>query len=140
MASKRKLRVVKKRNGNGNHGGVVRSGVWSDLRDVDGRTQLGRLMRDTRADLVNALGGDPTPQEVLLIERVVFMAAKCALFEQAALTGKDGSPASDAYYLSWAANVRRTLQVLGLSRRARPVQTLQEYIAAHDRGEANDED
>jgi len=45
----------------------------------------------------------------------------------------------DGSYLSWSNSLRADLQALGLERRTRPVQSLQEYLADYDAKNTTDD-
>jgi hypothetical protein len=139
MPKKTPLRVVKKYvpgihevgapNGNSN---AVVHGCYADLssRNLDGRTKLARALRAVEGDLVSAVGGNPTPQETIIIQRVVYKLARCTMFEAASLNGQ-GKPA-DEHYLAWANSLRLDLVALGLQRREKQVMSLHAYLATKE--------
>ena len=75
--------------------------------------------------MVQALGNDPSPQELLLIRQVCIKSVRCKLFEiaLAQLNGKS-APSLEASYLQWSRELRHDLVALGLSRRQRDVTSL----------------
>jgi hypothetical protein len=107
----RTLAMVKKLPGSKKHGGreknanSLKTGVYADLshRNMDQRSRFAKALNRVEADLVSAIGGDPSPQEIILIQRVVYKTARCFLFEAAALSGQlEASSASDQYYIAWS--------------------------------------
>lgn len=135
MPIKTRLKVIKRKpvpNGQGapiGNGNALKSGVLADItRNIDGRSLMAKAMRAIEADLVGAIGGEPSPQEMMLIQRAKYKAIKCALFESASLNGEGNC--QDEKYLAWANSLRLDLQALGLARRMRKVTDLQSYIAA----------
>ena len=80
--------------------------------------------------MVSTIGGDPTPQESILIDRIVFKMLRCTLYEMATLQGKTNG-GSDHIYLAWANSLRLDLQSLGLSRKTKDVIDLSHYLKKH---------
>lgn len=140
MGDKTKLKLVKvkaKPNGPGAPLGSsngLKSGAFANLanieRNIDGRTPIGKALKAIEAELVTAVGSDPTPQEILLIQRIKFKTVRCALFEIATLTGQGIS--RDDTYLAWANSLRCDLQAIGLGRRANKIIDLGRYIAEQE--------
>ena len=64
--------------------------------NVDGRTRLGKLLRATRRDIVAALGGDLTPMQALLVDRVAEKHARCLMLAHAMLTATDTATAFES--------------------------------------------
>jgi hypothetical protein len=146
MPKKRLLEVMKHKpkargpgapKGNNN---ALKGGAFSGLTNLDQRCKLARSMRDAEHRFRTALGGDPSPQEQTIVNRIVFKIAKCSLYEAAALAGQTSS---DNQYLAWANSLRLDLQALGLERRAVKVMDLDEYLQANrddsDEGEKSSE-
>jgi hypothetical protein len=103
-------------------------GAFRSLINLDGRTQLARALQSLRAELVTALGGSPSTQELLLVDRCTYMAARIHAWEAATLNGTEAN-STDKDYLAWVNTLRLTLTSLGLQRRARPVESLRDYLA-----------
>ena len=105
--------------GNTRHGAQI-------LR-YDCRTREGRTIRAIEAARPDALGGNPSLQQVILIQRASVKALGCHPFERPWLDG--GAPESlwDEY-LRWSNSLPSDLQLLGLERRAEPVQSIQTYL------------
>jgi hypothetical protein len=104
---------------------------------LDGRTALYRVLREKEQELITALGGDPSPQEKLIIADTV----KTLLFIGTVdeyLMSLDGGiiragkmvPVVESR-TSLASHLRRNLEALGLQRRVR-TQSLQDILAAND--------
>lgn len=119
----------KKRGGQpGNHNAVKHSAY---VARHDGRTIPGRAQRQIEATLVSALGGTEavSPQEILIIQRVAVKAIRCALIENQILAHNGELPESlSQLYLAWSRSLREDLKALGLSRRAKPVPDIREYL------------
>ena len=96
------------------------------LSSLDGRTRLARTWQAVESELVSALGGDPTPQQRILIGRVCFKLLRCHLYEAAFLNGR-GKPQEEKY-LALANSLRLDLQALGLERREKRVVDLNAYL------------
>ena len=105
-----------------------KSGAFSDLfaRNLDKRTRVAKAIRTVRTELVAAMGENVSPQEQILIDRVVYKLLRCTLFEMSAINGDGGS--SDGHYLAWANSLRLDLKALGLDRRSAEVADLKSYL------------
>ncbi len=102
-------------------------GSYRKLSNLDGRTREGKIIKQIEAELATAMGA-PTPQEILLIQRVAVKALKCHLAERHFLGNNGNTVRLEKDYLSWTNSLRADLQLLGLQRRAKPVQDLQAYL------------
>ncbi len=98
-----------------------------NIKRIDGRTKEGKTIAAAKNALTTAIGGDPTPQESILIDRVVFKMLRCTLYEMATLQGSTNG-GSDHIYLAWANSLRLDLQALGLSRKTKSVVDLPTYL------------
>lgn len=130
------LQVLKKRTAAGSHRWRSRldSGAFSDItKHVDQRSLLAKSLRQMKDSLIQALGSDPSPQEEILINRIVYKAHRCVLFEIKTISeGRSEHTDTDSYYLSWSNSLRADLQTLGLQRRAKEIQeTLETYLTSH---------
>jgi len=101
-------------------------GAYRNLTALDGRTKEARLMAEVEAALVNSLGGDPSPQQILLIQRIAVKSLRCYLSEREFLRDRSQSRL-ETDYLSWANSLRADLQLLGMERRSRPIVNLHDY-------------
>lgn len=142
MSKRTTLKVIKRRppttaRGNSRFGNVnsMVSGVYADLsrRNVDQRSKLAKILRGIEGELVSAIGGDPSPQQKILIDRAVYKIARCTMFEAAHLTGQ--GEGADEHYLAWSNSLRLDLQALGLKRVPKAVQSLAEYLEQEDKHE-----
>ena len=102
-------------------------GAYRNLTALDGRTKEARLMAEVEAALVNSLGGDPSPQQIILIQRIAVKSLRCYLSEREFLRNRSQSRL-ETDYLSWANSLRADLQLLGMERRAKPVVDLTTYV------------
>jgi hypothetical protein len=82
---------------------------------VDGRSRWGRYLRALEAQLVEQLGGEPTPAQRLLINRAARLSLQLELMDRDALDN-DGAlgPGNERRYLAWHNSLARTLKLLGL--------------------------
>ena len=90
------------------------------LRNLDGRSEDGRLWRDVQRQLTEVGGGNPTPGQEILIATAADMAVRTAILGQQMLTADTDEAAAEAErrFGWWSERLRRTLQTLGLDRRA----------------------
>ena len=121
------------RAGNGQRGNTnnLRHGVFSrvQLKRLDRRTREGKTLIAARGALTSAMGGQPSPQQSMLIDRISFKMLRCALYEMATLAG-DTTAGTDHIYLAWANSLRLDLQALGMNRKNKPVINLHSYLDA----------
>jgi hypothetical protein len=104
----------------------------SSLAAVDGRTLVGRILKQVRSELVAHLGGDPSVAELLLIENAAMKSARVALLSQKLAEGGEIAPGADHHVLAWSNSLRLDLMALGLQRRVRDVTPrLSDIIKAH---------
>ena len=110
---------------------------------LDQRSAWARRLRDLIADSTNDLGGIEavSSAEKLLIRRCAMLALQAELMEQNFAKNEDGAAsvkALDAYQRT-TNTLRRTLELLGLRRRARDVTprtpTLREYLGRAEAAE-----
>jgi hypothetical protein len=108
-------------------------GAYASL--LDARTTEAQLIKEIQARLIDALGGNPSPQESLIIQRAVFKAVRCMLAEKEILA-REGSITLQNDYLKWSRELRLDLKTLGLGlRHQEKVLDLGEYLA--QKGEAS---
>lgn len=94
------------------------SGLWvspKTLTRLDRRTRLYKSMATVRHQLEQALGGDVSPQQSILIDRVAYLLYRVTTFETHMMNGK-ATVDTDSYYLAWVGTLSRTLSILGLKR------------------------
>ena len=87
---------------------------------------MAKAYRTTVNMLTAELGGSPSGQELLLIQRVSFKVLKIHLAELEMLAEKNET--LEGRYLAWANSLRLDLQALGLQRRAKNIMNLKAYI------------
>jgi hypothetical protein len=140
VMAKRKFQVVRRKTDKRQKraGNAMTHGAYSDIsaQNLDGRSKLVKTLRHISSYLTRELGGEPTTQETLIIERASFKAVKCILAEIAMLSNSRKSSGLESQYLAWSNSLRLDLQALGLERRMKTVQSLHEYITQK---ESNDE-
>ena len=108
---------------------ALQHGAYRSLRRVDGRSWEGKLIKQIELELCTALGGDPTPQQIILLKRISVKALKCHLAERRILNSNGADIRRlEADYLTWANSLRMDLSLLGLKRQAKPVQSLDSYL------------
>jgi hypothetical protein len=135
MPKKTFLRVLKKRPKNSGEGAPIgngnslKHGAFTQLRhrNLDQRSKLAKAIRSVEGELVTAIGGNPSPQEIILIQRACYKVMKCVLYEAASLNEEGKS--TDEVYLSWANSLRQDLVALGLARRQKDVTDLVKALA-----------
>ena len=100
------------------------------LRQIDGRSQLGRLWRNTERELTEAIGGDPTPGQAILIASAADMVVRTSLPSEQVMTTENPEVALEAERRAawWTERLRRTLVSLGLDRRGPRQPTLAESL------------
>ena len=81
---------------------AVKHGGYRQLRHLDKRSREFKILNEIEAALVGALGGDPSPQEILLVQRARVKAFRCAALEHEIIT-KGGNVAGTLSrdYLRW---------------------------------------
>ena len=89
------------------------------FKNLDGRLSITKHFRITKNTLIDALGGEISPQQEILIDRCVFLLFRVRTFEALLLQGE--GPKIDEYYLSWVNTLRRTLETLGLEKKAKDI-------------------
>jgi hypothetical protein len=97
------------------------------LAKVDGRTRLAKLMRNTRAELVAHVGGEPSATQRALIEQVVLLTARCCQADAKILAGADADYGKE--YLAWSNALRRALRDLGMMPTAARSPTIAELLS-----------
>jgi hypothetical protein len=118
--------MVNKRGGQPANRNALKHGGY--LQRVDGRTRMGKAQRQVEGALVMALGGDPSPQQVLILQRTAVKAIKCWVLEKQLLTRKRSAPTLENHYLRWSRELREDLKCLGLERRAKDAVDIKTWI------------
>lgn len=110
-------------------------GLWTSRKKfdgLDGRTRIAKAFRSVKKELTTALGGDVSPQQTILIDRVVFLLFRVQTYEATILAGGPESVAVSSFYLAWVGSLRRVLETLGLERKARDLDLDQLLKESHD--------
>ena len=126
----RRKKWRKKRGQLGNTN-ALQHGGYRDLsaEKLDQRTREAKALNQIEAELVTALGGDPSPQEVLIVKQAAVKAVRVALIGQHLLSANGNAPQSlTDDYLRWGRELREDLKTLGLERRQKSVMDLQTYL------------
>jgi len=103
--------------------------------DVDGRSKFSRRVSDLLAAHVSDLGGEDNISEAerSLVRRAVMLTVQLEMMEHRWASASEGeaSPKQLMAYQTTTNSLRRTLETLGLQRRAKDVTpTLSEYLRA----------
>ncbi len=100
------------------------------LAKLDGRTKEARLVRETRAALLEHVAGKPSATQAALIERAVQLTLRIAAMDRKfAETGAQTEHDSRCY-LAWSNSLRLLLRDLGLKGAASAPPSLAEHLAA----------
>lgn len=83
------------------------------LARPDKRTREGRLLTQMRRTLTAQLGGKPTPQQQMLIERCAMLQLRCAVLDKRIIDGTFTQYDSNTY-LAFSNSLRLSLTALGL--------------------------
>ena len=98
-----------------------------DHRRLDGRSTLAKALKQLRHELVSDLGENPSRAQQLIVDRVIFKAARLNFFEQGMLRGEVPDSAN-VPYIALANSLRLDLMALGLQRQERKYVSLQDYL------------
>ena len=102
------------------------------LTTIDRRTKAGRVLRQTRIDLTDMLGGYPTAAESLIIQAASIKAVRLYLMSEQILSGVDFSEGSDHHALAYLNSMRQDLTALGLERRVKDISPkLEDILREH---------
>jgi len=99
------------------------------LAKLDGRTQLAKLAKQRRNDLIQHVGGNPSPTQTILIEQAVMLAMRIDILDRKTLDGIDMNDGDDRRYLAWANSLARLMRQLGQKSSPRPTVSLAAHIA-----------
>ena len=100
------------------------------LLNVDGRTRLGKLMRDVRAALSEHVGGEPNAAQQLIIHQATIKTTRLILLEKRILSELGLEEGDTHQWLAWSNSLRRDLEALGIASKVRNEPRLAEYIEA----------
>jgi hypothetical protein len=103
--------------------------------DGDNRSAWARRMRDVIHAHLSDLGGEEavSQAEKSIIRRVATLTVELERMEAVFAEAGEALPDQLDLYQRTAGNLRRLLEAIGIGRRARPVQSLQEYLASKER-------
>ena len=104
------------------------------LPDVDHRSTWARRLRDLIALHTSDLGGEDniSQAEKSILRRASVMTVELERMEVTFAEAGEAQPAQLQLYQTTANSLRRLLESIGLQRRARPVETLEEYLASKE--------
>jgi hypothetical protein len=108
--------------------------LWSEFNvlRLDRRSRTGKMVLSLKEDLINELGHDPTPHEMLLIRRATEIYLKLLAYDvQFAKT--QGNPASMGYYVSLENSLRRLIKQLTPEKRAKKKIDIRELLLQRQR-------
>ncbi len=117
---------------------ALQHGGYRDLsaEKLDQRTREAKALNQIEGELVTALGGEPSPQEILIVKQAAVKAVRVALIGQHLLIANGSAPQSLLDdYLRWGRELRSDLLALGLERRQKSVQNLTDYLQESQKGE-----
>jgi hypothetical protein len=87
---------------------------------VDGRTREGKFLAAIRAELTEQVGGNPTPSERAIIDRVSWLRLHLTLLDEKVGAGGILSDHDVRHYLSYSNAVVRAMARLGAKGNAEP--------------------
>ena len=99
------------------------------LLNVDGRTRIGKLLRDVRAALFEHVGGSPNPAQQLIIHQATIKTTRLVLLERRVLSDHSMEEGDKHQWLAWSNSLRRDLESLGIAGKRSGPPDLQTYIA-----------
>ncbi len=106
----------------------MKHGCYQQIDRIDKRTTDGKLIASIEAALCDALG-DPSPQEILAIQRGAVIAWRCNKFEKRILAGNGDAPEShERAYMPWTRALMDILRTEGRESRAMSVMTENDNI------------
>jgi hypothetical protein len=105
------------------------------LPDVDHRSTWARRLRDLIGLHLSDLGGEDnvSQAEKSIVRRAAVMTVELERMEVAFAESGEAQPAQLQLYQTTANSLRRLLESVGLERRAKPVETLQDYLKSKER-------
>ena len=113
------------------HNRAYRLGPFSAVHGsavLDMRTREGRQVRHLIDALSEALGGDPSPQQQLIIRTVAIDAVKLEMLTPHVLADDNPSSERVKQYLRLSGSMTKKLVALGLERKAAAIPDLKSYI------------
>ena len=105
------------------------------IAKLDGRTREARRLKQIRAELVQHLGGSPSPTQKIMIDRSAILLLRLEIMDREALGGAVMSDHDQRAFLGWSNSLARMLRHLGLKGAAGKAPTLVDYLAKRDGAE-----
>jgi len=103
---------------------AMKHGSYQQIDRINKRTRDGKLLASIEAALCDALG-DPSPQQILAIQRGAVMAWRCNKFEKQILSGNGDVPESlERAYLQWTRALMDILRTVGMNRQPKDITDL----------------
>jgi hypothetical protein len=99
------------------------------LAKLDQRTREARLIRETRAGLVQHVGGSPTVPQRMLIERACHLTLRIALMDQRLSETGLQTEHDTKVYLGWGNALSRLLRQIGMKSQAQQPPSLRDHLA-----------
>ena len=100
------------------------------LAQLDQRTEEARSIRETRAELLAHVGGDPSATQRALIEQLVQIKLRLAVMDRKFCQTRAQTDHDSRTYLAWANTSARSLRQLGMEGVKRRGPTLADHFAA----------
>ena len=104
------------------------------LAKMDGRTKEARLIKTTRAELTQHVGGSPSATQRALIDRCAMLTLHMAAIDRKTAEGGAMTEHDSRTYLAWSNSLARTLERLGMEK-PQPAKTLHDHIAQRGAGQ-----
>lgn len=108
--------------------GALKHGLYRSLDHVDGRTRLGKAIRELKAAL-REYAGHPTTATEMLIPHLVFMHIRLSMFEAATIDDPVESKLAD-HFLPMVGRFKNSLETLQKLAGQPKTVNLDDYIAA----------
>jgi hypothetical protein len=102
---------------------------------VDGRTREAKFLAAIRAELTEQVGGNPTPSERAIIDRVSWLRLHLTLLDEKVGAGGILSDHDVRHYLAYNNAVVRAMARLG-AKKAEPLSPFEYLAAVHGRADA----
>jgi hypothetical protein len=128
-----------KRGGQKHSGNSLKTGIYRSNKNLihDKRTTIAKTILYTQQSITEALGGDVSPQQKLIIDRASFKAVRCVLIEKEIIQSTNGDVPEDYAheYIRWSHSLREDLKLLGMERKAKQIETIKDFIEIVQREE-----
>ena len=108
----------------------IKTGLWlpeSSFKKLDRRSRVAKAMDKAKIELTDAIGGDVSPQQAILIDKAVFLLYKTSVFESQMMNGSEIGQDVESYYLAWVNSLRRILEALGLKKAQKTLKDIFTY-------------